>query len=160
MRIRLGDRARRQQCERQTEMGPDESRIGLQHLLEQLDRLLIAPGQVVDAAESRQDDRRQRVNLTRAQHLLEREIEASSRGEKQPEPVPRLRMTRIQVERPLELDFRSGPVPVEAELDERERRVCFGDGLIQLERPIRGGPRPLDGLLPAGLHRTPSAEMA
>ena len=52
-------------------------------------------------------------------------------------------MTRIQVERPLELDLRSRPVPVEAELDERERRVCFGDGLIQLERPIRGGPRPL-----------------
>ena len=47
----------------------DESRIGLQNLLEQLDRLLIAPREVVDAAESRQDDRGQRVDLTRAQHF-------------------------------------------------------------------------------------------
>ena len=38
-------------------MGADESRIGLQHLLEQLDRLSMASGQVVDAAESGQDDR-------------------------------------------------------------------------------------------------------
>ena len=130
-------------------MGPEESRIGLQNLLEQLDGLLIASGKVVYAAESRKHDRGQRVDLTRAQHLVEREIEASARGEIQPEPVPRLRMTRIQVERALELDFRSGPVPVEAELDERERGVCFSDGLIQLERPIRGGPRPLNRLLTA-----------
>ena len=42
----------RQQRDDQTEMGPDESRIGLQHLLEQLERLLIASGEVVNAAES------------------------------------------------------------------------------------------------------------
>ena len=60
-------------------------------------------------------------------------------------------MPRIQGQRPLELDFRSGPVPVETVPDERERRVCFGVGLIELERPIGRRPRPLDGLLSPGL---------
>ena len=52
-------------------------------------------------------------------------------------------MPWIQVERAPEFDFRSGPVPVETELDVRERGVDFSGRLVQLERPIRRGPRQL-----------------
>src|SRR5215210_7376213 len=49
------------------------------------------------------------------------------------------RMARIQLERPLELEFSAGPVPIETELEKRDQRMTLDESVV--ERESAGGRR-------------------
>ena len=66
-------------------------------------------------------------------HLRERFIEAGAGREKHRVPLSRRRVAGIEVERARELGLRAGPVPFEAELDERERRMPVREALVELQ---------------------------
>ena len=63
-------------------------------------------------------------------------------------PLARRRMTGVEGECPVELGLGADPVPVEAELDEGQRRMRLGEPFVQLQRLQRGAARLLDQALP------------
>src|SRR5207244_7978753 len=121
--------------------------IDVRCLLVLLDRFVVPTGEIQHAADAGANYERQRIAVGRLHHFRERLVAAAGDGEKERIRVVDRGGRRIQRDRAEERALGGGPVPVPAKGQRGERRVRFGELVVELERLLRGGFRQPDALV-------------